>query len=140
MVDEHPLQRMVNAISAASRRDRSRYHLTLGELIEKLEGVSPGWSVKFSSGKGPGDADSYRGYYSDLSFEPTDRDVTAGDLLDRAKTALNATFTGYKGGDFVMGPDTPLWTAPYGCCGLAIVGFAADDLGVTLETKDLDAD
>lgn len=140
MFEEHPLQRMVNAMNEVSKRDRAKYHLTLGALIEKLEGVSPGLSVKFSSGQGPGDADSYRGYYSDLSFEPTDRDVTAGDLLDRAKTALNATFHGYKGGDFVMGPDTQLWTAPYSECGLAIVGFVADELGVTLETKDLDAE
>lgn len=137
--EENPLQKMVDMMSAGWRRDRGRYHLTLGQLIEKLEGVSPGFSVKFSSGQAPGDAESYRGYYSDLSFEPTDRDVTAGDLLGRAKVALGATFEGYKGGDFVMGSDTPLWTAPYGSCGLAIVGFSSDGANtITLETKDLD--
>jgi hypothetical protein len=138
MVEEHPLQRMVNAMNEVGRRDRARYHLTLATLIEKLEGVSPGLSVKFSNGEAPGDADSYRGYYSDLAFEPTERDVTAGDLLNRAKAALNATFTGYKGGDFVMGPNTPLWAASYGNCGLAIVGFETDGTAVTLETKDVD--
>jgi hypothetical protein len=138
-MDDNPLQRMVNVMNALGRNDRSRYHLTLGQLIEKLEGVNSGWSVKFSSGKAPGDADSYRGYYSDLSFEPTDRDVLVGDLLDRAKNALGRTFTGYKGGDFLMEAETPLWTAPYGSCGLAIVGFETDGVNtVTLLTKDLD--
>lgn len=136
---DNPLQRMVNAMNDMSRKDRAKYHLTLGALIEKLEGVSPGYSVKFPNGTSPGDATSYRGYYSDLAFEPTDRDVTVGDLLDRAKTALGDTFEGYKGGDFVMDASTPLWTAPYGACGLAIVGFASDGVNtITLETKDLD--
>lgn len=131
-------QDLANAISDAARDTRSDYHLTLSQLIKKLEGVSPGLSVRFSSGGAPGDADSYRGYYSDLAFEPTERDVTVGDLLDRAKSALNATFGGYKGGNFVMGPETPLWAARYGDCGLAIVDFQSDGTEVILRTKDTD--
>ena len=90
-----------------------------------------------STGNAPGDLISYRGYYSDLAFEPGDRCVTVKELLERANEANGDTFTGYKGGDFVMGDDTPLWAAPYGSTGLAIVDIKCGD-DVELICKNLD--
>ena len=110
------IQALVDSMSECSRRDRSQYHLTLGGLIKKLEAADPDLFVKCSDGQIPGELSSYRGYYSDLAFEPTDEATTVGVLLSGCKKALDATFGGYKGGDFVMGADTPLWISPYGLC------------------------
>jgi hypothetical protein len=42
-------------------------------------------------------------------------------------------FTGYKGGDFVMGALTPLWLASYGSCGRKLMAVHA---GGELETAE----
>ena len=63
---------------------------------------------------------------------------SVADLLETANSALDNTFTGYKGGEFFMGPDTPLWIAPYGSCGPAIVGCEISDGALILRTKEID--
>lgn len=40
---------------------------------------------------------SYRGIYSELAFEPTPN-VTVGEMLECAKSALDTTYQGWKGG------------------------------------------
>jgi hypothetical protein len=57
---------------------------------------------------------SYRGYYSDLAFEGGTSQIEAHELLASCKSAMGKVFTGYKGGDFMMGELTPLWVASYG--------------------------
>jgi hypothetical protein len=79
---------------------------------------------------------SYRGYYSDLSFEKSDSKVMVKDLLEICKSTLNQTFTGYKGGDNVMGKDTPLWLADYGCTGDKIMNYTIE--GGLVTEKDAD--
>ena len=37
-----------------------------------------------------------------------------------------------------MGEDTPLWAAPYGSCGRAIVGLKIKGEKIILETKEID--
>lgn len=56
---------------------------------------------------------SYRGYYDELAFEPVEN-ARLGDMLDHARGALRATFTGYKGGEFTMDEYTYCWIAEYG--------------------------
>ena len=97
----------IDVMMTCLSNERTKYHLTLGELIEALENVYPESFVKFSDGGSPGSANSYRGYYSDLAFERCAISL-ASDVLDEARNALGATFEGYKGGDFVMTKDTPL--------------------------------
>lgn len=128
------IQGMLNAISEANRRTRTGYHLTLGALIAELEKAAPDAPVTFSNGGAPGDPHSYRGYYSDLSFSSVGA-TTVGDLLATCRSALDTTFEGYKGGDFLMGADTPLWSAAYGCCGDAIIAAAPANGGLMLITK-----
>ena len=65
---------------------------------------------------GFGSPHSYRGYYEDLAFEPM-ANVTVGEMLDAAKSAVGATFDGYKGGEFKMSMWSTVWLADYGCCG-----------------------
>lgn len=119
----------------AGRRTRSGYHLTLGAAIQMA--VKATGSVRFSDGGGPGSEHSYRGYYSDLSFAPGDA-LPAADFLAQCKNALDATYEGYKGGDFVMGPETPLWRATYGRTGDAIISATFESGDLVLHCKQVD--
>lgn len=132
------IQKMFDAFCDSARQDRSKYHITLGELIEKLKQSEKELPVVFSDGGAPGEGDSYRGYYSDFALERTEASTVEelqGYLEDEV---LNKTFEGYKGGEYAMSEDAPLWVAPYGSCGPAIVGYADDGERVVLTTKDVD--
>lgn len=133
------IQGMMDAMSDSWRRERSRYHLTLGGLISALEKADPALPVRLDNGSYPGKTHSYRGYYSDLSFAPTDKPITAGELLVECRAALGATFEGYKGGDFIMESNTPLWSASYGTSsdGRAMMGIEARDGVLVIATKEL---
>lgn len=133
------IQELLNTMNRAGRRERGHYHVTLGGLIAALGGADPFAVVVFDgSVEGPCEPHSYRGYYSDLALE-SGPDVVAKDLL-RLLTVecLEQTFEGYKGGDYDMGADTPLWRACYGECGDAIVGVSVKPDRVTLLTKRME--
>lgn len=131
-------QKLLDTMSEADRRTRGNYHITLGDLIKLLENAEETMPVRFANSEyGPGNPHSYRGYYSDLAFEDIS-DVTVKHVLADCRESFEKTFTGYKGGDFFMGADTPLWNSPYGCCGKAIVGASVIDGVLTLETKEID--
>lgn len=51
---------------------------------------------------------SYRGYYDELAFEIR-RNVTVGEVLSAAESALGATFQGWKGGDYTMFGHATCW-------------------------------
>lgn len=131
-------QKMIDSMNKMTEMSRSKYHLTLGDLIEVIGKVPPGTPIKFDDGSNPGEFDSYRGYYSDLSIQPQSQSVTSDELLASASAALGETFTGYKGGDFTMHKDTPLWKAAYGCCGPAIVDGKMIGDTFVLITKEVD--
>jgi len=99
--------------------------LTLGELIEKLEKIvkvdgydSP--SVYFDFARFyPTYCNSYRGYYEQIAIGYADGNeglapsvVTFMNYLQRE--VLGEIFTGYKGGEYMMHSDTPVWVASYG--------------------------
>jgi hypothetical protein len=56
---------------------------------------------------------SWRGDYSELAFEPAEN-IPVAAMLAAARSALGATFEGYKGGSYEMYPGTPCWVAWYG--------------------------
>jgi hypothetical protein len=133
-------QALFDGLSDAARRTRSDYHVTLGQMIERLKACQPDKVVVCSDAisEHPGSASSYRGYYSDLAFEPTAEPITVGALLAECEAALGRPFTGYKGGEFPMEADTPLWVAPYGHSGgRAIVDVQETDGAVTLVIKQV---
>ena len=132
------IEKLLQVVSATKRIDRSHYHLTLGSLIEALKNTPGDHLVEFSSGWSPGNPHSYRGYYSDLSFGPQLQPVTVYEFLSACQGALGATFEGYKGGDFVMEADTPLWGAFYGERGPAIVGLDKMEDRIRLILKQID--
>lgn len=132
------IQGMMDMISKVARDSRTDYHLTLGKLIEALRSIDGERLVVFDwNKKNPSGADSYRGYYSDLAFGFSDEDITVEELFNLCVDSKNKSFTGYKGGDFVMDVDTPLWAAEYGATGRAIIRISSDD-PVMLITREID--
>ena len=86
--------------------------MTLGDLIATLEKADPDKIVPV----GFSNPHSYRGIYTDVAFEPTPN-VTIGSMLAAARSAVGATFEGWKGGDFTMNEYTDCWLAREGCTG-----------------------
>lgn len=132
------IQKLFDIVGDASRLTRSHYHLTLGSAIKWLSDAPPDAPVLFDTGEVPGRPQSYRGHYSDLSLVPDGDLDTVGKLLAALTKANGDTFIGYKGGNFLMGDDTPLWVANYGCTGRAIIGAHMAESTAVLITKEID--
>lgn len=79
-------------------------HLRLGQLIARLAEEDRARIVPV----GFHNPHSYRGYYEDLAFERA-TNITVGEMLSAAKSALGATYQGWKGGDYQMGEWTSTW-------------------------------
>ena len=90
------------------------HHMSLGEVIEMLKQYDRSWSVE----KGFGAPASYRGSYDEVAFAPATW-ATVGNMLDDAMSAVGATFTGYKGGEYTMDRDTKCHIANWGECSCA---------------------
>ena len=86
--------------------------VTLGELIARLRHEPPAKVIAHGFG-GP---TSYRGFYEDVAFIPAEN-VSIVIRLKMAESAIGKTFTGYKGGDFVMDENTDVWIAEWGMLG-----------------------
>ena len=132
------MQKLINTMNEHGRTTRAGYHLTLGQAIDKLKAANAESVVLFDFGGSPNEAMSYRGYYSDLAFDKKADPITVVEFLEMCREALGKTFTGYKGGDFTMSEDTPLWASEYGTTGYAIIGLKQTDKAVVLVTKELD--
>lgn len=117
----HPIQAMVDGMSAAWQKERSATQMTLGKMISALEAMITDKQVQRL-----GHLHSYRGYYSDLAFEVKPGTMNAQDLTGLCREAMGKVYEGYKGGDYMMGESTPMWIAEYGCCGDKLMGFAPD--------------
>lgn len=100
--------------------------ITLGELIHDLSLMPADMLVRLDGIKGeaPGTFCSWRGIYSHLTLGGWGDYETTGALLAGARAADGATFAGYKGGDYIMGPNTFVWADYYGeCPGRAVTGL-----------------
>src|SRR3990167_2150596 len=121
------------------QRKDSAQNLRLGDFIKILEERPQDQTISFDfCGFAPKKFDSYRGYYEDLSLSPSDETyskVKVADVLADAKAAMGKTFTGYKGGEFLMDADTLLWTSPYGeSHSTAIIDVTGDDFETIIVT------
>ncbi|HCU06466.1 MAG TPA: hypothetical protein DIC42_02630 [Holosporales bacterium] len=90
-------------------------HTTLGILIGWLEKQDQNLIVD----DGFGYPHSDRGDYSELAFNPLPK-AKIDEMLAHAKGAVGATFTGWKGGEYIMEESTPVYIGDYGECGDAI--------------------
>jgi hypothetical protein len=124
------MQALVDGMGQRMQRERASTQLTLGGLIAALEAMPEDAPV--ANLHSP---DSYRGYYCDLYFERGDGTRSAGALLADCRAAMGQVFTGYKGGDYVMGALTPLWIASHGHCGQKLLAVRADG-GIDIAEDD----
>ena len=86
--------------------------MTLEELITELEKEDCNKVCRI----GFNNPHSYRGYYDELAFEPTEN-VTIYDMLECANAALGNTYNGYKGGRYRMNGYTNVHLAYRGSSG-----------------------
>ena len=121
---------MVNGLNAQAQLERGATQMTLGDMIERLEAMPQ--TAFVDAIESP---HSYRGYYCDLAFERGSNRIAASDALALCKSAMGEVFQGYKGGDFQMGRNTPVWLANYGCCGEKIMDIR-DDGSLELASDD----
>lgn len=83
--------------------------MSLDEIITTLAAEDPNRVLPY----GFDNPHSYRGYYTDLAFEPA-TDITVGDMLEAARNALGHTYTGWKGGEFRMSGYSDCWLSMEG--------------------------
>lgn len=111
--------------------------MTLGRLIEELQGLNPDIHITFDDGSNPGEFMSYRGYYEQLGVDTQEESITVGEFLKRANAANGTEMHGYKGGEYLMGRHTLLNRAEYGCTGSQFMAIQHVENGVIIVTEDL---
>ena len=89
--------------------------MTLGELVDALEKRPKKQGVYFDLlWLVPTCLDSYRGYYEQLALgfrvDENPR-LTVAELLKDCEAAIGERFQGWKGGEYMMDRDTPIWVA-----------------------------
>ena len=114
------LQYLVDKFNEQQQKNRSEKMFTLGDLIDELEKYPRNWEVLIEPFHlVPLSFDSYRGYYHDLCLTYSTRKenlgekMSVGKLLDMCNEANGKEFCGYKGGDFLMNRETPIWVSDY---------------------------
>jgi len=126
------LQEMIDNKLTAERSERLKTseQLMLGELIIKVANIkNKDLPVYFDEANiVPTGIDSWRGVYAELAIEyrnlGKDEKAMIVEEFERMLSDANGkTFQGYKGGDFLMGKNTPLWVANNGEC----TGFKEND-------------
>lgn len=115
--------------------------MTLDDLITNLNACDPDEYVRFVGAVrgNPDSFHSWRGVYAHLALDIGDYPIKVSELLDRAAASKNETFEGYKGGDFYMTGDTPVWASEYGSAQHnAIVGVDHSTSPVALLTHNIE--
>lgn len=136
VADQDRLHQVREACEAQRRKDmEASGQLTLSALTRLLEEKGAGRNppVRFEDGSVPDGFHSYRGYYDHLAMgsrlpEASECPVRAQNLLRELRYANGGTYHGWKGGEFVMGDDTPVWRAEAGVSpGQRIIGVELQD-------------
>jgi hypothetical protein len=148
------LESAVKKMREASFADSPQ--LTLGELLALLKDIPTEWgtnkepvAVEFDFGTAyPTGFSSWRGSYAEIA---TNYDLSGYDDFGRKDVMFNnkklkdfvkeleetigKTFTGWKGGEFTMSADTPVWVANDGNVGnTGVVGVRNENHVVILQT------
>lgn len=101
--------------STRTAEDRPE-QLSLGEIVARLKTEDPDRVLPVGFAK----PHSYRGDYYEVAFEIR-RNITVGAMLAAAESAIDATFQGWKGGDYKMSDYSCAWlVAEEGDCGETI--------------------
>lgn len=127
------LQEYLDNFTTAAREERMKTssQLTLGELILKLEPIVKAQKrkkeedlaiVKFDfADTFPTHLHSWRGSYAELAigwgggtYGSEENPMTVVKFYEMLKSAIGKEFTGWKGGEFTMDKNTPLWVSDDG--------------------------
>lgn len=150
-------QEVIENKVASDRAERMKTspQLTLGELIARLEGMPTHWDKGEKGEKNivfdfeyaiPTGLESWRGSYNELALtfdfkgydhfykkEPKPIKITA--FIKMLKEAIGKEYTGWKGGKFVMGKNTPIWVANSGNSGnTGVIGVFDNEYELVLLT------
>lgn len=105
--------------------------ISLGELIDRLKKHSATAHVFLDVFHlRPTGLHSYRGYYDHLAigWRQDDAYTTVQDLLKLLESAIGGTFHGWKGGEYRMSRETPVWIDQAGdASGVTICGVDGDE-------------
>ena len=137
----YDLQKQIDRMSKMFAEERSRYHLTLSQLKTILELAPKEYTVNIDRGGSLERPISYRGYYEDLAFEPSDETMCVKGFLPIVQSCLGKIFEGYKGGNFKMHEKTPLWLAYYGeSTNVALMSAITSDnfKAIMISTKEIE--
>ncbi len=134
-MDIETIMAMVHAQVAEDANDAGQ--MTLGALIDALKMLPEDAEISWDFGGHPGPANSYRGYYEQLAFEPDGGLSTVKAFLSEAQNACGETFDGYKGGEYIMHRGTWIWSSGYGTCRDAkrIIGIEEKDGSFVVKTR-----
>lgn len=110
--------------------------IELGALISLLEDRARTEPLFFDFCRfAPTNLQSYRGYYEQLAVGFSHEEGnTVRKFLDECRAAVGKVFTGYKGGDYVMRENTPIWVSNYSETSNTVVVGVEDGEGVTILT------
>lgn len=135
MMEFNPIQAVVDGLAKTWQEERSQTQMTLGQLIKVLETKDQDQGIV-----GMTKPHSYRGYYCDLAFEPTDDSVSVKDFLALLRGGcMGRIFEGYKGGDYMMGENTPIWISEYSDnSGIKLMGLTETEGIIVLITEQED--
>lgn len=118
-------------------------HLTVEEVLNEMGKYSETEKIILSNGMFlDGSFDSYRGYYDHLAIDFSENDKgmnTVGGFKGILKKALYVgVMCGYKGGEYSISDDTPVWFAHYGTTSGSemIVGIERMEDGIRIVTKE----
>ena len=127
-------------INKAVKADRQKRlaksdQLTLGEMILKLDPIIEKQKDRINEKLDeaivyydfsyfyPTNANSWRGSYAELAlnYKSDGEPLTVTKFTEMLKECVGKTFIGYKGGEFEMSRQTPVWVAEYGESGSTAV-------------------
>jgi len=116
------IRRAVNAMRKATFEKTPQW--TLGQLIEELEKIEADEDcyVSFAFGSFvPTTCHSWRGSYNEISIGYAemewDKRPKLNEFLQHLRDCIGKEFTGWKGGEYIMDFDTPVWVAEEGRSG-----------------------
>lgn len=111
--------------------------LTLGGIIKKLVPIVENQKEREDEATVcfdfadtfPTKIDSWRGSYAELALNYTSEgeELRVTDFLNLLKSTVGKTLKGYKGGDYTMDENTPVWVANWGRSGNTAVIEVVDD-------------
>ncbi len=112
--------------------------MTLGNMINLLKMFNPEERIRYDFGYFvPTYFMSWRGDYSHLALGYQEyKDVFVKDLLGLCCQANGMTFEGYKGGNYKMNLNTPIWIANQGFSGNTIPEtIIQSSIGTIIQTR-----